>query len=119
MAGKESLVRAVSGQSLSNYPAIIEGFLAKGIPESEILPRENVFTYAAWRALGHQVCKGEKGVPVLTWVTAEGKKVEASQAEGEERGYRFPRTTTVFHVSQVKPIEENSAVKEIAEGVAA
>lgn len=48
----EALSRAVNGLSLGNYPAIFGGFMAKGIPEAEIKPRENVFTYQAWRALG-------------------------------------------------------------------
>jgi hypothetical protein len=42
-----------------NYGAIFQGFMEKGIPESEILPRENVFTYHAWRALGRQVRRGQ------------------------------------------------------------
>ena len=44
---QEALSRAVSGQSLSNFRAIFAGFAAKGIPESEIKPRENVFTFDA------------------------------------------------------------------------
>lgn len=52
---QEALTRAISGQTMSNYPAIYQGFIAKGIPESEILPRENVFTFNAWRALGRYV----------------------------------------------------------------
>jgi hypothetical protein len=43
----EALSRATTGQSMSNYPTIYGGFIAKGIPESEIKPRENVFTYNA------------------------------------------------------------------------
>ena len=35
----ESLKRAVSGQSLTNFPAIFAGFAAMGIPEFEIKPR--------------------------------------------------------------------------------
>jgi len=49
---REALDRAVGGQTLSNWPAIFAGFVAKGIPEDDIKPRENVFTYHAWRALG-------------------------------------------------------------------
>jgi hypothetical protein len=49
---QEALSRAASGIVLSNYPAIFEGFIAKGIAESEIKPRENVFTFQAWKALG-------------------------------------------------------------------
>jgi hypothetical protein len=50
-SNSEALSRATTGQSLSNYPTIYGGFMEKGIPESEIKPRENVFTYNAWRAL--------------------------------------------------------------------
>ena len=44
---QEALDRATNGQTLSNFPAIFLGFMAKGIPESEIKPRENVLTYHA------------------------------------------------------------------------
>src|SRR5579871_6800291 len=64
----EALSRAASGQSLANWPAIVAGFTAKGIGESDIRPRENVFTYHAWRALGRQVRRGEHGVKVVTFV---------------------------------------------------
>lgn len=46
----EALTRACTGQTLSNYPAIFQGFTAIGIPEQDIRPRENVFTYEAWKA---------------------------------------------------------------------
>ena len=42
----EALSRAVNGLSLGNYPAIFAGLVAKGIPESSIKPRQNVFTYS-------------------------------------------------------------------------
>jgi hypothetical protein len=65
----EALSRAAGGQLLTNWPAIFEGFMEKGIPESDNKPRENVFTFHAWRALGRQVRRGEHGVKVTTWVT--------------------------------------------------
>src|SRR5262245_65976096 len=68
---QEALGRALGGQTMSNWPAIISGFTAKGIPESDIRPRENVFTYHAWRALGRQVRRGEHGVKVVTFVAVE------------------------------------------------
>jgi hypothetical protein len=40
---QQALSNAVSNQSLMNYVPIIEGFASRGIPESEIKPRENVF----------------------------------------------------------------------------
>jgi antirestriction protein ArdC len=104
---REALDRAVSGQTLSNWPAIFAGFVAKGIPESEIKPRENVFTYHAWRALGRQVRRGEHGVKVCRFVACEGKPDESEPAGDEaepKRGYRRPWTATVFHVSQTDPV---------------
>ena len=63
-----ALIRAKSGNSLINYSKVISGFIAKGVNAAEIMPRENVLTYAAWPALGRQVKRGEHGVKVITWV---------------------------------------------------
>ena len=53
----EALERARASQALTNYPAIYAGFMAKGIAEADIKPRENVFTFNAWKALGRSVRK--------------------------------------------------------------
>ena len=95
---EEALTRAVSGQTMSNYPAIFQGFIAKGIPESEIRPRENVFTFDAWKALGRYVRKGEHGVKVMTFIECSKENKET----GEKDSFRRPWTTTVFHVSQTE-----------------
>ena len=92
----ESLNRARDGKSMGNWPAILRGFMAKGIDEADILPRENVFTYRAWQALGRQVRKGEHGVKVITWVPT----VKLDKSTGEKTNGKICRTTTVFHVSQ-------------------
>ncbi len=99
----EALTRAVSGQTMSNYPAIFQGFAAKGIPESEIRPRENVFTFDAWRALGRTVRRGEHGVKVVTFIECS-KKDETDTETGEKKSFRRPWSTTVFHVSQTEPL---------------
>ena len=109
----ESLTRAVQGQSFSNYPAIIHGFMARGIPESEIIPRENVFTYNAWRALGRQVRKGEHGVKVLTFITTS----KTDKQTGKEEVSRRPWSSTVFHVSQTDVITDNDRPRVSAESV--
>lgn len=99
----EALGRARLGFTMTNYPAIIEGFMRKGIPAGEIEPRVNVLTYDAWRAAGRQVRKGEHGVKVLTFIPCKRK----AEKEGEkERTYTRPWSTTVFHVSQTDPISE-------------
>lgn len=97
---QESLGRATNGQSVMNYPSIFEGFMAKGIAVEQILPRENVLTFWAWKALGRQVRKGEHGVKATTFVSVAGK---SEPETGEKKaGFRMPRTVTVFHVSQTE-----------------
>jgi hypothetical protein len=85
--------RAEHGASTANYPAIFEGFEAKGIDTEAIRPRENIFTYRVWQAKGRQVQKGQRGVKIQTFVPAASKKLR-------------PRPATVFHISQTKPIED-------------
>ena len=99
---QEALGRATGGQSLTNWPAIFHGFMAKGIPEEQIKPRENVFTFHAWRALGRQVRRGEHGVKVITYVPMTKK--DKDSGEKKEIGAR-PWTSTVFHISQTDPIK--------------
>lgn len=121
-AGAQSLRNAVCGTSLANLPAIFQGFEAMGIPSAEVQPRENVFTYNAWRALGRQVRKGVHGVRVVTWI--EGKPAagaepaapagDAGQGGGVARGFRFSRTVTVFHISQTDAIEQATVVEGAA-----
>lgn len=100
---KEALDRAKNGSAMSNYPAIYSGFAAKGIPESEIKPRENVFTFNAWKALGRSVKKGEHGVKICTFVNVDGKEADDG---AETEGYRIPKTVTVFHISQTAETTE-------------
>ena len=101
-ANSEALRRATTGQSLANYPTIYSGFTAKGIPESEIKPRENVLTYNAWRTLGRQVRRGEHGVKVLTFIDCQ--RTDEQTGELRER-FRCPSSTTVFHISQTDDIK--------------
>lgn len=97
----EALARAQGGLSVANYAAILEGFVARGIPMHEIRPRENVLTYHAWRALGRQVRRGEHGVRVLTWIPMTCK--DETTGEAKPIGRR-PRAAVVFHESQTDPI---------------
>ena len=98
---QDALTRAVSGATWSNYPAIFAGFMERGLPESEIKPRENVFTFEAWKALGRHVRRGEHGVRVQTWIPIPPKVDEQT---GETKpGGRRPKTAVVFHVSQTDP----------------
>lgn len=91
---QDALSRARNGESVTNYPAIFQGFAEKGIPESEIHPRENVFTFHAWKAKGRIVKRGEHGVKIVTWINVD------DPADPDGDGRRIPRSATVFHVSQ-------------------
>jgi hypothetical protein len=105
----EALSRVESGQSMANFVSIFEGFMAKGIPLEDIRPRENVFTYNAWRAKGRQVRRGEHGVKVVTFIPVQRAGGERSDGESEERkdqrGYSRPWTATVFHISQTDLVD--------------
>ena len=105
----EALSRALTGKSWSNFPAIINGFMKRGISEKDIKPRENVFTYAAWRALGRQVRRGEKGVRVLTFVPCNKKEENPDTGEVKVKTYNTPRTVSVFHISQTDEREVRNA----------
>ena len=98
---QQALSNATNGQSASNYPAIYAGFLAKGIAETDIAPRENIFTFHAWKALGRQVRKGEHGVKIVTWIPCQSRE----DGNGERSEYRRAKSTTVFHISQTDPIQ--------------
>lgn len=91
-----ALTRARSSQATSNYGALFDGFLSMGISAADILPRENVFSFHAWRAVGRTVRRGEHGVKLCTWI-------DAKQADtGESR--KLARSVTVFHISQTDAI---------------
>ncbi len=96
----EALARARGNESASNYPAIFAGFTEKGIPEDEIHPRENIFTFQAWRALGRTVKRGEHGVHILTWVSCEKKDDQGEVIDTFKR----PKAATVFHISQTSEL---------------
>jgi N-terminal domain of anti-restriction factor ArdC len=97
-----ALSRAAKGGMNGNYRLILEGFSAKGIPLDDILPRENIFTFQAWKALGRHVRKGEHGVKVCTFIETTRTEKDENGAEKVSTGRR-PWTTTVFHVSQTEP----------------
>ena len=98
----DALARAEQGESLSNYAAIFEGMAERGIDLDDVLPRENVFTFNAWRAKGRQVMAGKgQGVAVVTWIPRRGK--EGESADGKSTGGAYPKTSYVWHVSQTAP----------------
>lgn len=100
----EALERATTGESVANYDAIYAGFEAMGIPKNEILPRVNVLTFNAWRALGRHVRKGERGVRIFTRIDVNVKADPDDEDAGHVRVSKG-KAVTVFHVSQTDPDE--------------
>lgn len=100
-SAQDALDRAQNGQSMMNYGPILEGFAAMGIPMDEISPRENVFTFWAWKAKGRSVKKGEHGVKCVTWIAPEH---ENDDGELVRTGKKFCRSVTVFHISQTQEV---------------
>ena len=109
----EALNRAMHGQSTSNLDQIFNGFKAMGIAEVDILPRQNIFTFWAWKALGRKVCKGEHGVRVTTWIESrrqlrsDPNDQQSNTADAASQAHtrsRFSRPVTVFHISQTEPV---------------
>lgn len=101
----EALDRARGSHSMMNYATIIREFSQRGIPESEIDPRENVLTFHAWRALGRTVRKGEHGVHILTFIPMDVPIRDAKPGEPDKKTIRRPRTAVVFHVSQTASLD--------------
>jgi len=102
---REALSRARSNPSWANFGQVITEFASRGIPASEICPKENVFTYNAWRALGRQVRRGEHGVKILSYCPIESKEANSDDQEQSVTRLR-PVSAVVFHVSQTDPIAE-------------
>ena len=97
----KALTNAVTGESMANYQAIFDGFVAMGIDPDDVKPRENVFTFNAWKALGRVVKKGQHGVRIVTVIPCTKKDDQT----GEEVPVKKPKTTTVFHISQTEPLD--------------
>lgn len=97
---RAALGRARDGTSGGNYGAIYSGFIEKGLSESDIQPRVNIFTYAAWQALGRQVRKGERGVHIVTYIPVTRKERNKKTGEIERKRGTKMKAATVFHLSQ-------------------
>ncbi len=102
---QEALSRARGGMSARNYAAIMAGFADKGIPADQVLPRVNVFTFAAWKALGRHVRRGEHGVRICTFrQTDRAPRRRPSESDTayakRSKGGSVPSTCSVFHISQ-------------------
>ena len=88
-----------------NDDIVLEGFKGMGIPEEEIIPRENTYTYKTWKTLGRQVKFGESGVPILI---VTGTKMVKDEKTGKEKKVTKVYNVSVFHISQTVPIKPSN-----------
>ena len=95
----DALARAQKGVSANTDAQVIGFFAAHGI---DATPRLDVFTYAAWQALGRTVCKGESGCRLRVWLNSKS----GSQSDDEGAGRGFFKNVSVFHISQTAPLSE-------------
>jgi hypothetical protein len=113
--GAQARARIAQGSSDNDILAI-HAFAARGVPPEEILPRENVFTFAAWEGTGRKVAKGATGVPVVTWVPRNAKNGDDDDGE-KKTGGMMRRTARLFHISQTVPDDAPKKYWEDPNGV--
>ena len=89
-----ALGRAREGRTCTNDLLIIASYAAKGI---DAHPRQDVFTFNAWKALHRHVKKGEHGVHIAAYARREEVKPDGTTEE-----HSFPVAAVVFHVSQTE-----------------
>ena len=93
---EEALSRAIGTIQSQNDSVVEMHYAAQGIHAT---PRVDVFTSNAWQALGRQVRKGEHGCRLTVWI-------HPSPSATNKEPKPFPKSTTVFHVSQTDPIDQ-------------
>jgi hypothetical protein len=95
-AAAEAYARIIGEPSRANWPAVFAHYLALGIPEEDIRPKENVFPVPAWNHLGRKVKAGQKACRVPVFVP-----------DKDEEGRGRWRQSCLFHESQTEPMPES------------
>jgi len=90
----DALRRAFHSKPGQNDVAAVAAFEARGI--EGVIPRLNVFTFAAWKACGRSVMGGQKAVhvPIVKTATYDDKDTS------EEKVRKYSGTAYLFHLSQ-------------------
>lgn len=109
----EALARASRPRPRSDNDMVaMLAFTGRGIPDDQVWtfgPAQNVYTFAAWRALGRTVRKGEHGVRLSVWVPMGEATTDPLTGETKEPKCR-PASAYVFHVSQTEPLNGKAQV---------
>ena len=102
-AQREAMRRVLFSISFANYATILNGFMDRGIDQADIIPRKNIFTFDAWKAIGRFVRKGEKGLKIRTWKPVFKKDEKGKPTKNVERF--VPGPAWVFHQSQTDALK--------------
>jgi hypothetical protein len=94
---------SISMQSATQVIEAIEARKAEGQhTDCSCLPYSDVLTFERWRALGRQVCRGEKSLRIQSF-----KPIGDPENESQTQRRRLiPATLCVFCRCQTKPIEK-------------
>lgn len=112
---EEALARIQSMGFGKNDALVIMAFSDAGIDAEEIDPRHNVLTFNAWKGAGRRVAKGAISQKVVVWIPKRGKGGEqTTEAEGDDKktsGGMWPKTTSLFHISQTVPADADRGTR--------
>ena len=92
---QEALTRAASGQSLTNWPAIIAGFAARGIPNATSGRGRTCSRTTPGGRWAGRCRRGEHGVKVVTFVAVRGKQDADGVATNDVDGTDKPKRRRV------------------------
>jgi hypothetical protein len=98
----EALQRIQSGYS-QNDELVLMAFTQAGY--TNVVPRETVLTYRAWKAKGRQVMKGSKSLRVAVYVPIKVEKTNQVKRDDKGGVAMRPRQVALFHISQTEPVE--------------
>jgi hypothetical protein len=96
----EALRRASNPQSATNIAKVYNAAKAAGIDSAT--PGIDVLTFAAWKAKGRCVMKGQKA---LCFVTTFFDRTVTDKASGTQKTVKMAHEAAVFHVSQTQSLE--------------
>jgi len=104
----EQALKRIQSTMSKNDIAVVLQFADCGIHPDEIDPRENVLTFRAWKAKGRRVAKGAISQRITVWIPKSKKKGDDSK---ESKGSCYPKTTSVFHISQTIAADDPKGTK--------
>lgn len=105
----EAALQRIAGGFSGNDVAVVMIFASLGVDPDEILPRENVLTFKAWKAKGRKIAKGVNSISVPVYIPAKGK--QEAEGDDEKPGSMMKRRARLFHESQTIPADSEKGTR--------